>query len=62
MEVEFSGKGIDCYGKIRKGESVEIIGDWGSDIVDNESYSDWSTFVAWCARTYGSAVQEAIAC
>lgn len=57
-------KGVDCYGRLVKGESVEVICAWGSTLLDNDKFSDWESLVNYLCSDEGyiAGVQELVAC
>jgi hypothetical protein len=60
-QTKVTFKGVDCYGKLVKGESVEVICNWGSDLVDNKHYSDWESLVTYLISEI-SGIRELVAC
>lgn len=54
---------IDCYGKLRIGNSVEVIPHNGeSFLVDNANFKTWDAFIAWAQRELpGVRIAELVA-
>jgi hypothetical protein len=43
---------IDCYGKCRIGNAVEVITGVDTFLVDNADFNNWKSFVEWLVKEY----------